>query len=316
MRRRVPARGLVAVFVTVLLAAALAWVVGRPAQARTQPTATVAEGADLKVAYPSIPANFPLTEAAVPTPSGCTSEGPFAAMCDVIPLVVEVPPGVQEGDDFTLELQVAWEDPSQGNDLDIYFWDDRQIARRNDPQAETYTELGKSDTQENPERITIFRPELGRYHLTVVNFLGANVGYELTARVVRQRFENPFEAVAPPPTPPAEAPPTEAPPLETPAEPAPAPPPDAGAGGTAPPSLDPAPVAPDQDFAGFGPSALGDQLTAPQPPPRLPARLVAAGPPAPVPAAVLLFWLVVVPLVLVAGGVLLVKKRSRMAIRL
>jgi hypothetical protein len=313
MDRRMLAPFLVGIL---LVAAALGWVVGPPVLARTQPTATVAEGPDLKVTYPPIPGNFPLTQAAVPTPSGCASEGQFTTMCDVIPLVVEVPPGLGEGDDFTLELQVAWEDPSQGNDLDIYFWDDRQIARRDDPQAATYTELGKSDTQDNPEKITVFRPELGRYNLTVVNFLGANIGYELTARVVRQTFENPFEAVAPPPTPPPPAPTGEAPPVEAPAEPAPAPPPDAGAGVAVPAPLDEAPVAPDQDFTGFGPSAFGDQLTAPQPAPRLPTRLVAAGPPAPVPAIVLLFWLVVVPLALVAGGALLIKRRSRMAIRL
>lgn len=283
-----------------------------PAHARTQPTATVTEGREFTATYPPIAASFPNPGAeTTPTPASCATGGELEVACDVVPFVIEVPPSLGPEDDFSLEVEVAWDDPANQDDIDIYFWDDRQIARRANPDATTYTRMADAATQDNPERIRLFRPDLGKYNLTVLNFLGPNTGYRVTARLVLLPFENPFEAVAPTPTrppspPPAEPPPAEAPPpIDTPQPVEPDAPPG--------PGLEEVPVGGDDDFAGL--TTPGTALeTATAPPAVRPLRPAAAGPPRPVPWWVLLFWFVLAPVGLVVWGATVLRRRSRTAL--
>ena len=296
----------------------------------------VADGADTVATYGPVAGNNPSSQEVDPIPSDCAdpSEDPLAlpvffAACDVIPIKV-VPPAVTESDDYFLEIGLTWAPADQEeevlgvavNDLDMYLYDNQQVAQREDPESATYTQVGKSAGSVQPEKIRIFRPELGDYNLVVNNFSGPNTDYTITARIVIGLFESPFEALAPnfsagddeTPSDESAAPPMDfSADLPTPSASSPSNPFDGTFGFSPVPTpvdLGEVAVLPDSDFDDFAEgSDFENQLN------RQPALDAASAafrpppPPKPVAAIVLLFWLLLVPLALAAAAWFFVVKR-------
>lgn len=237
-------------------------------------------------------------------------------------------------------------DTAGANDLDIYLYDDRQLRTRKAPScakanaasekddpktkkdetdtANCYTEVGHSATAVQPEVIKLFSPEpIVNYNMVVVNFAGPNISYTVKADMKIEGFDYPFEDLGPSfggranrqseSSDGAFAAPTDLSGDD----------PPGGGGGAAGDvgdilaggrTLDEVPVLPDRDFGsgnvGFdtteefaAPTGFGGGLGA--------TRAVA--PAGPVSGALLAFWMVLVPIALVAGGVFFVIRRSRRA---
>lgn len=325
----------------IVLAANLTAILG--AGALPQPAMTVAVDAESVATHGPLAVNNPTTGEVHPIPTDCgdpTSplDAPvFTASCDVIPIDVIVP-DVTEADDFFLELFVTWNPTDQNedvgvavNDLDTYLYDNQQMAKREDPESTLYTMVGSSAGATQPESIKIFRPELGRYNLIVTNWSGVNVDYTVRARVIVGLFETPFEALAPTFSNGGSADEEFAAPVDNSASPTGPRDFSDDAGGaafgsgsspfagtigvaaSAPPMGDVA-VLPDDDFAGFETESEFEESLAARPTMAAPAAALRLAPPKPVAAAVLLFWLLLVPLVLAgAGWFLIMRRRTNLA---
>jgi len=256
------------------------------------------------------------------TPEQCKQQ-PY---CDVIPLEVALPPTLQKADEFFVSVKLEWKTqridgvsaggneyvkPTDVNDLDLYVW--------NDPVGEEPVQ--QSATSTNPESLRLFRPSKGKYSIVVFNYSGPNTGYKLTVEYKPEHIVPPFESLAPDFTPVA----TPAEPVVAPVEPEappvlpidtsgadvtpttlPAPPAEAK-----PAPLTPVAIDPDPDFSNFADDAFDDQLAAPSTDVLTEKQVKAVGPPKPASATSLVFWLAIVPLLLLgAGGLWLSKKGS------
>jgi hypothetical protein len=276
--------------------------------------------------YPPIPlANpVPATPATKPAnPEDCKT----SPACDTIPLEIVVPSTLTEADEFFVTVELIWQTmttPGLGqgtpaevgetaiNDLDLYVWEDPQGAE----------DVARSASSTTPEKLRMFRPVKGRYQIVVANYAGPNTGYKLKVTYKPEKIESPFESLDPgfiPELPEPEVP--VSPPLDLSAEPeVPAFLPDASAPLVEPPApapLAPAPVEPDADFAGGIDSDLEEELAAPPESDVLEHRQTAVtGPPKPASGTSLLFWLLIVPLALVAGAGLWLAKRGSGVLRL
>jgi hypothetical protein len=259
---------------------------------------------------PGLPAPAPRLN----TPDTCKQ----ATYCDVIPLEVVLPPTLRPSEEFFVAVSLEWKTervpgvsaggadytkPQDVNDLDLYVW--------NDP--ETEEPVQQSATAAQPEKLRLFRPSKGKYSIVVFNYLGPNTGYRLRVEYKPEKIVPPFESLAPdfnpvatppvpyvPPVDLSEAPPalpidTSAP-VETPT-PVPAPPAEA-----APAPLTPVAVDPDPDFTNFADDAFDQQLAAPTTDVLTEKQVKAVGPPKPASTSSLVFWLAVVPLLLVAAA--------------
>ncbi len=149
----------------------------------------------------------------------------------------------------------------------------------------------------------------------VFNYVGPNTGYKLKVEYKPEAIVPPFESLAPdfsavatPPVPfepPVELTEPETPTLpidtsgveETPPATAPAPPVEA-----APAPLTPVAVDPDPDFTNFADDAFDEQLAAPTTDVLIEKQVKAVGPPKPPSAGSLVFWLAIVPLLLLGSG--------------
>ena len=203
--------------------------------------------------------------------------------------------------------------PTDVNDLDLYVWDD--------PVGEEPAQ--HSATSATPESLRLFRPAKGKYSIVVFNYTGPNTGYKLTVEYKPEHIESPFESLAPEFTPVITPPEPFVAPVEEPEAP-PVLPIDTSGADVAPPPLPPAPPAeaapapltpvaidPDPDFSNFADDAFDDQLAAPTTDVLIEKQVKAVGPPKPASATTLLFWLAIVPLLILgAGGLWLSKKGS------
>ena len=243
--------------------------------------------------------------------------------CAVVPschvMALEVAqPAIGPDEDFLVRLTISWDSRPVGesstNNLDVYVWNDPPGAA---PIAQS--------TVNEPETITLFRPEKPRYEIVVLNRFGPNTGYAVRAELSREALVRPFESVAP-----GQASRTPARPSSN-AAPAAAPGPPSGRGATptveatasdvpAPtvtPELAPAPAAmtePDPQLAALADEPAGlDSLSRP-------AVTGSAGrgagrAPAPVSGPAALFWMVLLPLALVGGGGVWLKRQAPAALR-
>lgn len=318
-----------------IVAGAFVVLAAPPAAAFQKPTFTIKQGKQA-VTHGGIPGNYPGGTAAIPTPPGCgnaNNTAAFQGSCDRIPIKIEVPEGLGPTDDFFLKLVVTWEPSDEVdqvgavNDLDIYFWDNQQIGKRTNKNSTSYTRLATSAGGHQPEKINLFSPDLGDYNLTIINWAGPNISYTITAELTVEGFEAPFEDLGPSFSARNRQPRGDT--DETDSFVAPVdlsgdePPGSGGAGGsgagdafgdlggaTAAPTLDEVPVLPDSDFTSVGNGTGNSPLAAP--PDAFGSgrsRLAAvAGPVSPI---VLVFWLVLVPLALMAGAVFLMMRRNR-----
>ena len=298
-----------------------------PAGARAQPVLVIREGAATVATFDGIPGNNPSSQEVDPWPSDCVNPqdepgaGTFFAACDVIPLQI-VPPAISEADDYFVVIDIAWEPAEQVddvgaiNDLDIYLYDNLQVAQRDDPESTTYTQFGKAASATQPEGLKVFRPDLGEYNLVVNNFSGPNVSYTVTARIETSLFGSPFEVLGPafsgatkPPDDTADA----TAPVDLSGDTPDNAGPFIGAISVAAPALAEIAVLPDRDFLDFDTgSSFNDQLSAPM---RQASPISALRPPAgPVASIVLVFWLVLLPLALGALVFFFVVRRSKVQI--
>lgn len=316
------ARSVVGAIAAVAVAMASAVVLtptGASAQPR-DPLVVPADGGEAVVTHPGIPGNNPSSQEVDPTPADCAEAADGAAFtvaCDVIPLKVLVP-NVSEADDFIMEISLTWEpaDEVEGvggvNDLDMYLYDNQQVAKRDDPESTTYTQFGRSTNFAPPELIRVYRPELGDYNLVINNFSGPNVSYTVKARLIIGTFEAPFEALAPTGSlsPPDDSSGEQPGPVDHSADE------PTSVGFSAPPAPVAVPVLgeiavlPDQDFSEFDSSSPFDaQLR--QPVQAVPAGSISLRPPRPVPVPVLLFWFLIVPLAVLGPGLFFLTRRTR-----
>ena len=262
---------------------------------------------------PGLPSPAP----ALNTPESCKQ----AAFCDVIPLEIVLPPTLKKSDEFFVTVSLEWKTdklpglkvgeaeyvkPSDVNDLDLYVWDD--------PVNEEGTPTQQSSTAALPEVARLFRPAKGKYSIVVFNYAGPNTGYKLKVEYKPENIVPPFELlpndafpVATPPVPyeaPVELPEPETPTLpidtsgtETPPATAPVPPAEA-----APAPLTPVAIDPDPDFTNFADDAFDEQLAGPTTDVLTEKQVKAVGPPKPASTSSLVFWLAIVPLLLLGGG--------------
>ena len=247
------------------------------------------------------------------TPSGCgdeTNTAPAQGICDTIPLKIAVPQ-LEAVDEFFVTVEVSWDNPTGQTDMDMYLWDNMQIAKRQDPEAETYSELASgTSSDQNPETAKLFRPELGDYNLTVINALGVNTGYKVKVYMTVARGDEIFELLEQPAAPTLDnSGGADPPPVDYSADT-----PPASAGGVssaplAPPpnALDELAILPDSDLDSGFDSTFESALTAPDPGGET-AALVNERPD-PVSGLTVFLWLAIVPLALGAGALWFLRRR-------
>lgn len=295
-------RRLLALSTTAILTVAGLTLAASPATAQLQPGMRIVEGPAVERDYPPIPGNYPVAPTVNWTPGGC-NDSAIGNVCDTVPLEIVVP-DLGPVDDFYVTIEVSWDNPTGENDLDIYLWDDQQTKKA--AGSSGWTEQSRSAGSSNPEVIKQFSPTMGKYNLTVVNWLGPNLGYTVRAFITIAKFEEPFELLAPTFT---------APTASTGSDSVPPPPFDFSAvdpatpGPTAP-TFGELPIEPDTELD-FGPSDFDSALAAPPPlidPSRASFR---DRPPRDVPGLVAAFWLGVVPTLLVGAGAAAVARRRR-----
>ena len=261
--------------------------------------------------YGPIPAPDPasVTVGGVVGPAECAA----LPSCDLLPIDIEAPTDAKPGDDFYVVIEVAFDAPSGTEDVDVFFFDDGQTHENEGGDGSVYTQKGSSASADNPERIQVYEPLLGRYNLVVQNFAGAAVTWHLRAASIVGVFTSPIESLAPPPgggtTNPSNKPTTTTttrPPTTT------------AAPLTTTVSIPDGVVLPDDDFESgdFDPDTALDRLAADED--ALTALASGRGGDADSPsAASLVLWLVLFPLVLlVAGAALVASRRGRLRVRL
>jgi hypothetical protein len=270
--------------------------------------------------YPAIVGNNP--EAAL---GGSSTYGPdvcqTSAYCDVIPLTVEVPPGLTEDDEYFVQITLAWEtaelpvdalEPGgfAANDMDMFVYNDPvDDPNRPTEAGEPYATHGATGGQ--PELAYLFKPH-GDYSIVVVNFAGVNRGYALKLVWVSETLPTPFEDLGPD----FSAGPAGPPPNLSLGSPAPDAPVAAPAPAIEPFALPPAPLDVDPTFGdGFATDdGFEDDLAAPPAPVSI--RPAAATKPEPPSTVALLLWMAALPLACVALFGTLVARRSTSLIQL
>ena len=330
-----PVRRLAGLAVTVVVLALLALTPAMPVSALDQQANAirVTENQSVEKDFGPIGSAAPVPGLPSPapplnTPDRCKQ----ATYCDVIPLEVVLPPALRPSDEFFVTVTLDWTTSTlppvsagghdytkaqEINDLDLYVW--------SDPAGADPVQLSATDT--NPEKLRLFRPTKGKYSIVVFNYMGPNTGYRLTVSYKPEKIVPPFESLAPDFTPVA----TPAAPFEPPVDlsagpalpidtsPAPTtsttlPPPPAEA--KAPAALAPVPVEPDPDFSNFNDSAFDQQLAAPTTDVLKEKEAKAVGPPKPASGSSLVFWLAIVPLLLMAAGGLWLSKKGSAVLKL
>jgi hypothetical protein len=294
----------------------------------------IGENQKVEKEFAPIPGQNPLPGLPAPAPKLNTPETcKQAAFCDVIPLEVVLPPTLKPSDEFFVSVTLDWKTdridgvsaggneyvkPADVNDLDMYVW--------NDPVGEAPVQ--QSSTATHPETLRLFRPSKSKYSIVVFNYAGPNTGYKLTVEYRPEHIVPPFESLAPelnavatPPEPfvaPAEEP--QGPPVlpidssgadVTPPTVPPAPPAE-----SKPAPLTPVAVDPDPDFTNFADDAFDQQLAAPTTDVLTEKQVKAVGPPKPASATSLVFWLAILPLLLLAGGGIWLSKKGSAVLKL
>lgn len=310
-------RALAAVAAASLTAAAVVVAVpgAGPASAVSRGGIVVAEGQPAQANYPPIPGNMPSSGVLNFFPDDCGSPdttppiavgtGAGSGFCDNVPIDVK-PPNVDANTPWVVEIEVSWDDPAGANDIDVVLFDDEQVRKREGSTG--YTPFGEAATADNPEKIRTYLLTLGRYNLVVLNYVGPNTGYTVTARmVIGEAFQNPFELLDDPPAPSVD-------------------PSGGDAGGTAEAFADLSGSEGFDTFPGFQgfneltivPDAgFGDELAAsgiselPPTPFAGSVGRIADSRPGPASGVLMFIWLVLLPAALVGGAATVMMRRTR-----
>src|SRR4051794_31333744 len=155
-----------------------------------------------KVSYdPGEPYTYHADVVMAPTDGGTITtpdECALVTWCTMVP--IEITPLDRGPDqDWVVELDVAWDDTKietpgnvggsqQSNDLDAYLYykgvlkndDGTPQTGENGKPVEGYVESGRSAGGKSPEIIKLFRPTEKDYYLCVINFVGANRGFDIS----------------------------------------------------------------------------------------------------------------------------------------
>lgn len=302
----------IAAVIAVAVASSGLGVLPTPAEARSQQRFVVRNGVKASADYPEFIRDLPQSSVSVPNPDQCMA----AEHCDTIPLQIDIPTNIGKGDDYFVELVVEWDERS--TDLDVFLWDDKQTKEKlrkspgedgytPDQTTSDYTQVA-NDTARRPATILLKEPRLVNYNLVVLNysgagFAGASGAYHLRGRMIVNVYTPPEEYKDEDPpissddvedeffTPSTDDPPT-----------------DITGGDASNPfgGLGSVNVACDPLLCGIGDSDIDRDMRAPLAvdAPRL-EEAIAESPG----AAVLLLWLVVVPVLLALGGAFLLRRR-------
>lgn len=164
------------------------------AGAITQPAREVKSGATQSDTYLPIAGQNPaLVLLGDPTPDECQT----AVYCDTIPYSVDLPAGFNTHDFYmSTKVSVSWTSqrldnpaqPAQQNDIDIYVYAAQKDADGN------WVEVGHSASSNNPEIVTTEQPN---FILVVNNYSGVNTGYTVQTKNVLEHFTKPFELLGP-----------------------------------------------------------------------------------------------------------------------
>jgi hypothetical protein len=181
----------------VLLGAALSALVASPANGLAQDPIVLHPNDLLEVNYDPILLPNPANEA--DDPETCKT----APYCYTIPLHLDRPAGMSPDEEFTIRVRMSWqvdvedvEVPVQGevtsNDLDLKIWNSPYTANdeRGEP-TEPVNEGGATGAQ--PEKTSMNTPPKNDYYLVVTNFIGLNRGFKLTLTWEPEVFASPFE---------------------------------------------------------------------------------------------------------------------------
>lgn len=284
----------------------------QPAQAREFPPLVVTKDEPTYAAFSGIPES--LAYPRKPDPDFCRS----ANYCDTIP--VQIPtPQIARGAGYRLVFKA---DNTEGTDLDVYLWDNKQIKAKYgkcqpgstcyDPLESDYTNvISDTDLQHGGPTsdgvYTLGEPDLIDYNITVLNYSGTSEGYTIYMELQVEDF-----------VPPKEVPPPDRSRVATPKDPAatftgPA---QSTSAATIPgvadasdvPGLNDLLIERDPDLQAIQDQNLADQLKAPTSQISQLGR-VDTGPPPPVSGLTLLLWLGVMPAGLAGGASTLVQRR-------
>lgn len=329
-----PLRRLAGYATTAVMLALLALSPAMPVSALDQGANTirVSENQTVEKEFGPLAAMNPLPGLPNPAPKLNTPEAcRQATYCDVIPLEVVLPPTLTKSDEFFVTVQLEWQTsqapgvdpytkPQDVNDLDLYVWDD--------PVAETGMPAQMSSTAAQPEKLRLFRPSKGKYSIVVFNYIGPNTGYKLKVEYKPEAIVPPFESLAPEFNAPFTVPESFEPPVELPDAPPTLPIDTSGVGETppvtappppveiTPPALTPVAIDPDPDFTNFADDAFDEQLAAPTTDVLTEKQVKAVAPPKPASTSSLVFWLAIVPMLLVAAAGFWLSKKGSAVLKL
>jgi hypothetical protein len=298
----------------------------RPASADEGPEISLKAG-DRKVIVTDRPmGSSALGENGPSQPSDCIDDPTIALVCDAYRLHVDLDPNAEALNFVTLRLDfdtptapaltavAAGFTAINAGDLDIGVWD------MSGEKPVLMAVAGAGEPYSVPE-IAAFEPTMTDYMVTVESTRAPIVGYTLTASFSNELFSTPFEALDPSLTGPEDR--SSVRPVDSsgdgtiaPAAPAlPAtsfddltPPPEYASAALAPV----APIAADSDFAGFR-TAVDDSLAAPQIS-AASASVVIPKPKHPS-ASLLVFWLLIVPLLLLGFVAAALRRRRPTALQ-
>ena len=170
-------------------------VVGERASAIEQPVQLVGLGKDTIVTFGPLPIPNPTNQVADPVPEDCRTG--VIGLCDLIPVKVLYPVGYDPRIDYArTTITVAWDDPIPSdvtavggvspNDIDVYIYNDKEEP------------IASAATVGNPE---VARTEQSVFYILVNNFALSQAEYSVKLHLDIDRIEKPFELPAPPPLP-------------------------------------------------------------------------------------------------------------------
>ena len=242
------------------------------------------------------------------SPGDCAT----AASCVEIPWEVVVPDDFDPlYDEFNLHVTLSWDDQDptgiqQANDLDMYIYDVSD--------EENTQQVQSAATAAQPENAKVFTPSRGAYAILVSNFAGINTGFKIEMSYEGFAIEDPFFPREEPPPPAVSSDegttstPTTAPPARIEASIAEATPVPVG------PSVAAPALADGDGFGSFGTfTDVEEELAAPAEVDLL-RRAAERRPAPPVPAAILVLWLALVPFALLGGALAFLIRRRPAAL--
>ena len=145
-------------------------------------TFRVEQGFSVSKTYPPMPVND--AGSSFTDPADCID----LPWCTLIQIDFKFPAGFNpDKDEYVVPTAVYWDDKpvvegtAQGNDLDIYVYTKETTKDSAGKEKVTYREVGRSASARQPETMKLFgpMPDNPTLYMVVYNFLGPNLGYKV-----------------------------------------------------------------------------------------------------------------------------------------